>query len=61
MNKKNLYIIRGIRMANYLIRQGCDMIKVADNKDNSNYKIFLFEDTPKLQNAITRYNNANKK
>ena len=48
-------------MANYLIRQGCDMIKVADNKDNSNYKIFLFEDTPKLQNAITRYNNANKK
>lgn len=55
MKKESFYVIRGIGMTNYLIRNGCDLIKVEDHKDNSNFKVFLFQDTEKLRELMNKY------
>lgn len=50
-----MYIIKGLRMTNYLIRKGFDLLKVEDDIHNSHYKVFLFEDTPELRQAMSRF------
>ena len=56
-NNNKLFVVYSIEMINYLIRQGNDMIKMADSdKDPSgDYKVGLFEDTDKLQDDIAGY------
>lgn len=53
--KLNLYIIKSIRMTNFLIRQGFDLRQVIDDENNPHYKVFLFEDTQELRNAMSRF------
>lgn len=52
---KNFYVIRGLGMANYLVRQGFDIKKVEDNRSNSYFKVFIFEDSEELRTAISQY------
>ncbi len=52
---KNFYVIRGLGMANYLVRQGFDIKKVEDNAYDRRFKVFLFEDSPELRKAIGKY------
>lgn len=54
-DKKNFYVIRGLGMANYLVRKGFDIKKVEDNAYDRRFKIFLFEDSKELRNAISEY------
>ena len=52
----SLYVIRGYRLANYLMDKGINMVRVDRNKENKSWLIFLFEDTQKLRSTITKYN-----
>lgn len=56
VNENNLYVVRGYRLANYLMDNGINMIRVDRNKKNKSWLIFLFEDTYKLRKAITEFN-----
>lgn len=42
-------------MANYLVRNGFDILKVVDDKDNSKFKVFMFRDCLELRQAMERY------
>lgn len=55
-SESNLYVIRGYRLANYLMDNGINMVKVDRNKENKSWLIFLFEDTKNLRQAITKFN-----
>lgn len=55
-NESTLYVIRGYRLANYLMNNGINMVKVDRNKENKSWLIFLFEDTKNLRQAITKFN-----
>lgn len=61
-NTKTMYTIFSIKMANWLVRQGHDMLQVIDspNDPTGYYKAFLFEDTPQLQTDISAYTLINK-
>lgn len=41
----------------YLIRKGFNLYRVVDDSVNPYYKVFMFEDTPKLRKVITEYSN----
>ena len=56
---KSFYVIRGIGMVNYLIRQGFDLIKAEDDKDKPEFKVFLFKNTPELREAMGGYKKSN--
>lgn len=59
MNYENYYVCKTIRLLTYLIKQDIVLKKVVDDKDNSKYKVFLFEDSDKLRQALELYNKAN--
>lgn len=59
-NKINVYIIRSLSMANYLIRNGHDMIKVEDSEKDPKLKVFLFEDTPALRKTMKQFRRSDK-
>ena len=50
------YVVRSLNMMHYLIRQGFDVQKVVDNKENDKWKVFLFTDSKELRQAMTDYN-----
>ena len=54
---KKMFTVFSLKMANWLVRQGHDMLQVIDSPYDSTgrYKAFLFEDTPELQNNISNY------
>ena len=59
-NQSNLYVIRGYRLANYLMDNGINMVKVDRNKENKSWLIFLFEDNKTLRKTITKFNDELK-
>lgn len=54
-NKENYYVIKALSMANYLVKCGHDIKKVAVNDNNPNYYVFLFYDSPKLQDDMSKF------
>ena len=50
------YVVKSLKMMHYLIRQGFDVQKVDDNKENPKWKVFLFSDSEELRQAMTVYN-----
>lgn len=59
-NENNLYVIRGYRLANYLMDNGINMTRIDRNKENKSWLIFLFEDTKDLRKTITKFNDELK-
>ena len=58
MEKNNqLYICKTIRMMNYLCKR-YDCIKMADDKDNPKFKVFLFEDSDEFREYLSKYDNG---
>lgn len=55
IDDKPYYVIKSISMTNYLIRNGCELVKVADDKFNPKYKVFLFLDCELLRELITNF------
>lgn len=42
-------------LANYLLQQGYLLVRIAEDRKNSNNSVFLFEDTPMLNQEIANY------
>ena len=58
MEKNNqLYICKTLRMMNFLCKK-YDCIKMADDKDNPKFKVFLFEDSDELREYLSKYKNG---
>jgi ATP-dependent Clp protease adapter protein ClpS len=49
------YVIRSLKMANFLVRAGFDILKVSDSEQDPNFKVFLFNDSKELRNYITMF------
>lgn len=49
------YPVYSLSMTNYLVRCGCDIVKVDDNEKDTKYKRFLFYDGFKLRKASASY------
>ena len=55
MNKrKKWYVVRSIKMMSELIKKDFELLNVMDSDDNPHFKVFAFEDTPELQDSITK-------
>ena len=47
------FIVRSLELANYLTTQkGFEIKSVRDESGNSNYKVFFFEDSEELRQAV---------
>ncbi|MGF7057217.1 DUF5659 domain-containing protein [Brassicibacter mesophilus] len=57
MDKKDIqhYVVKSLKIANYLVRSGYDILKVEDSRSNNFYKVFIFEDSPELRKEVKRY------
>lgn len=53
--KTQMYIIRSLSMANHLVRNGHDILKVEDSEKDSRFKVFLFEDSAALHNTMKQF------
>lgn len=53
--KKDMYIVRSLSMANWLCSNGHHILKVEDSEKDSRFKVFLFEDTAALHNTMARF------
>lgn len=45
-NATNKILVYSLSMANWLCRNGHDILKVEDNEKQPKFKVFIFEDTP---------------
>ena len=50
-----MYIIRSLSMANHLVRNGHDILKVEDSEKDPRFKVFLFEDSAALHNTMKQF------
>lgn len=50
-----MYTIRSLHLMNWLCRRGYTVVKVLDSDKLSQYKIFLFEDSPEIRQAVSDY------
>lgn len=47
--------VRSLELMNWLCHRGFSVLKVLDSDKNRQFKIFLFEDTKEIRNAIGDY------
>lgn len=61
--KKKMYTVFSIKLVNWLVRQGNELLQAIDSPTDPTrrYKAFLFEDTDKLQRDITNFTIINRK
>lgn len=55
MYKKKIYVVKTMRLNNYLSEQGFIMLRPSKDKNNENFIVFLYEDTKELRQAINNY------
>nr|UWI13971.1 MAG: hypothetical protein [Bacteriophage sp.] len=53
--KKKLYVVRSLRMTNWLCQRKFELLKVEDSEANPHFKVFLFADTPELRTSINQF------
>lgn len=53
------YVVKSLKLANFLVRQGFDILKVSDSEHNPEFKVFLFGDCQELRRSITMFTYAN--
>ena len=50
-----MYIIKTLRVMNYLVRAGFDCKKIERDRFNNNKVVFAFEDCKELRQALDNY------
>lgn len=50
-----MYVVRSVGLVNWLCRRGYTLLKAEDSKDNSKYKVFMFEDSEPLRQCVAEY------
>lgn len=56
-NEQKTYVCKRARMCSFLIEKGFTPYKVAPDRDNPMYDVFLFTASPKLYEAVMEYIN----
>lgn len=51
------YVCKRLRMCNYLMDKGFEPYKVAPDRNNPKYNVFIFTATPDLNQAVIEYIN----
>lgn len=59
--KMPMYVVRSVGLINWLCRRGYTLLKAEDSKDNSKYKVFMFEDSEPLRQCVAEYLSTRKK
>lgn len=52
-----MFVCKSISLANYLIANKSNLIKIDRDKENKNYLVFLFEKNGILENALSKWRN----
>lgn len=53
--ERKYYEVFTLRLANYLMHQGLNLIGAKDDKYDSSKKVYYFIDTPELRAGLARY------
>ena len=51
-----MFVCKSISLANYLISNGSNIIRIDKDKDNKNYLVFLFEKNELLNSNLKNWN-----
>lgn len=57
-NEQKTYVCKRARMCSFLIEKGFTPYKVAPDRDNPMYDVFLFTASPELYQAVMEYINT---
>ena len=52
-----MFVCKSISLANYLISNKSNLIKIDRDKENKNYLVFLFEKNDILEKALSKWRN----
>ena len=52
-----MFVCKSISLANYLIDNKSNLIKIDKDKENRYYLVFLFETNETLENALSKWRN----
>ncbi|WP_367119844.1 DUF5659 domain-containing protein [Methanoculleus sp.] len=55
MNSKKIYVVKTMRLNNYLTKNGFRMLRPSKDRNNENFVVFLYEDTEELRKCIGNY------
>ncbi|WP_352168640.1 DUF5659 domain-containing protein [Proteiniborus sp. MB09-C3] len=55
------YVVKSLKLANFLVRQGFDILKVSDSEHDPKFKVFLFQDCSELRKSITMFTYVNNR
>ena len=50
-----MYTVRSLELMNWLCHRGFTVMKVLDSDKNPQFKIFLFQDSSEIRNAVNSY------
>lgn len=50
-----MYVCRKLRLCSYLLAKGFSYVSTRPDRDNKKYTVWLFKNTPELQNAKEEY------
>ena len=50
-----MFVCKSISLANFLIANKSNLIKIDKDKENKNYLVFLFEKNEILENTLSRW------
>lgn len=50
-----MFVCKSLSLANFLITNKSNLIKIDRDKENKNYLVFLFEKNEVLENALSKW------
>ena len=53
-----MFVCKSISLANFLIANKSNLIKIDRDKENKNYLVFLFEKNEILENALLKWGSS---
>ena len=53
-----MFVCKSISLANFLIANKSNLIKIDRDKENKNYLVFLFEKNEILENALLKWKSS---
>lgn len=56
-----MYVVRSISLVNWLCQRGYKLLKAEDSKEDSKYKVFMFEDSEEIRSSVATYLSERKK
>jgi len=55
-----MYIIRTLRIANWLVQNGFSIVTTMQDRDNPNFSVFLFERSDALLKKLNEYHTRDR-